>query len=124
MMNEAAQILDSLLADWHKWQIGYKQNVQAACAMFKGARTSRGYDSISDIVDDTVQRDMLRTVDFHVSEIAEPHKTALYVNARNLATGRSVWSSPRLPTNGEARAVLTRDARSMLTKRLNDAGVL
>jgi hypothetical protein len=56
--------------------------------------------------------------------MCEQHRTALQLNARNLCTGRSVWTSARLPADAEMRAHILANARVSLTVKLQNAGIL
>lgn len=92
--------------------------------MFKGAKTNRGWDSVSDIVDGEIEHGICNTVDFHVGELEPTYRTAININARNLVTGCQVWSSPRLPNDLESRAQLLGLARAALVVKLAGAGII
>ncbi len=125
MKNEIESLLNDLLAQWHRWASGYRHCAGVGTSpMFRDARTSRGWDSVSDIVDSEIDGGTMEAVNFHVNELSPAHRTALQLQARNLYTGASVWSSPRLPQDPQARAMLLGDARSLLLKRLLAAGVI
>lgn len=125
MRDDSRYILDGILCDWHRWATGWTGvAAHGACAMFSGHRSSRQWDGEDDLVDAAIHNTQMKAVDFHVSEMQPVHRTALQINARNLSTGRSVWNSARLPADVHARAVVLADARSALTKRLTDAGVM
>jgi len=53
-----------------------------------------------------------------VASIPDPYRTALYLVARNRATGVSVWRSTRLPENEDERAELVADAVQMFVERV------
>lgn len=125
MKNDIREILDSILADWHIWAQGYQIVAgHGTSAMFTGVRTSRQYDSEDDLVDLSLNNDKMKTVDFQISEMQPMHRTALCINARNLVTGRSVWTSARLPSDVIKRAQVLSDARSGLMDKLREAGIL
>jgi len=125
MHNDAKHILDDLLVAWHKWAKGYQHvGGVSSSPMFRDAKTSRGWDSLTEIVDETIDSCRMVAVNFHVMELQPDHRTAIQLNARNLATGVSVWSSPRLPQDPEERTVLLMEARNKLLKRLLSAGVV
>jgi len=65
-----------------------------------------------------------KQVDFDVRQMTQPHQTAIYVLARNLSTGYSVWANPRLPYDPEEREAIVREARAIITKKLLASGVL
>ncbi len=125
MRDEQDAILDDLLARWHQ----YRPTARTArgfapkslvCGDYK---TSRQYDDTNGALDDDLSDMRSRAVDFQVQQMADPHKTAIYMLARNLATGYEVWNSPRLPT-GDALKIIVREARGMLIGRLVAAGVI
>jgi hypothetical protein len=51
-----------------------------------------------------------------VDDMGEPHRTALRMFAKNRATGRKVWVSPRLPEDKDELAELVADALGMLAE--------
>lgn len=125
MRDDSRYHLDGILCDWHRWATGWTGvAAHGACAMFTGFRSSRQWDGEGDVADAAIHNTTMKAVDFHVSEMQPTHRTALQINARNLHTGRSVWSSARLPADAQERAVLLSDARVILTKKLTDAGVM
>ncbi len=125
MKNDSDQILSDLLARWHAWGRSYKPNQQPPRApIFRDAKTSRGYDTTDEIIEDELMGSTLEAIDFQVSEMQDPHRTAIYVLARNLATGKSVWQSPRLPNDPLERGRIVGEARSILTARLRECGVM
>ena len=125
MHNDSKAILDDILGRWHAWAKGYSAvPVCSADPMFRDAKSRGGWDSADDVLDAAINSKIMKAVDFQVSEMQEPHRTAIYVTARNLHTGNSVWSSPRLPTDPLARGVIVVEAKAMLTRRLMAAGSL
>lgn len=125
MNDESRYILDGLLADWHHWSTGYALVAGlGSSAMFRNAKSPRGYESEGEIADATIHNSTMEAINFHVFELAPIHRTAIQINARNLCTGRAVWISPRLPKNMEERAILLMEARNALLARLVKAGVV
>lgn len=125
MRDETDCILDDLLSRWHSWCRGASYiNPIAADPMFRNAKSGRGWDSTDEIIESELTSSTMEAIDFEVGEVAEPHRSALYANARNLASRHTVWSSPRLPADPAARAVLVLEARVMLLKRLVRAGIM
>lgn len=117
--------LDDLLAEWHRWAKGFSVLGQHGTApMFNGLVSNKQWDSESDVIDGNLHHSQMEAVDFHISEMQPLHRTAIGIQARNLVTGYSVWTSARLPTDIEARAVVVRDARNILTNKLTGAGIL
>lgn len=120
-----AATLDDWLARYHAWARSYKANQQTPRdPVFRDAKSGRGWDSTDDIIEDELIGSTLETIDFQISEMKDPHRSAVYVLARNLYTGRSVWISPRLPKDPLERATVVAEARNQLTRRLVHAGVL
>jgi hypothetical protein len=125
MMNDSAHILNDLLSRFHGWAKGYiPVPVCGADPMFRNAKSGKGWDSVSEIIEDDLDGATMRAVEFHVGEMQDPHRTALYVLARNLNTGANVWISPRLPTDPLERAQIVSEARERLTRKLMNAGVM
>lgn len=118
-------MLDDILREWHRWAAGWSDvAAYGSCAMFAGYRSPRQWDDGGEIADASIRDAAMRAVDFHVSELAPLHRTALQIQARNLSTGRDTWSSARLPSDLDVRARVVADARNLLARRLTDAGVM
>ena len=125
LMTEANQILDDLLSRWHAWGKSYRANQQAPRdPVFRNAKSGRGWDSTDEIIEDELMGSTMEAIDFHVSEMKDPHRTAVYMLARNLYTGRSVWLSKRLPEDPLERGIIVAEARNQITRRLMAAGVM
>ena len=123
---ERDAVLDDILSRWHHWASkaspcrGYAPR---SCG-FVQYRASRQYDDQNGALDTDLEADTMATVDFQVREMADPWRSAIYANARNLCLGLTVWSSPRLPADPLARAAVLVEARHSLTQRLLMAGVM
>ena len=99
---------------------------------FRDAKSGgRCWDSADDIIEADLKRDTLKTVDFCVAGdargqggLVEPYRAAIYILARNQATGMSVWRSPRLPADPLERGVIVMEAKNMLMRKLMVAGVM
>lgn len=120
------QHLDDILAEWHRWQCAQPVTRGfASRALVCGEyQISRQYDDQNGALDSDLQNSTMKTVDFQVQQMLDPHKAAVYAQARSLACGVSVWTSARLPGDKEQRAVIVAEARMQITKRLQNAGVL
>lgn len=117
--------LDSLLAEWHQWQRILPVRGFPTRSLVTGEHvTSRQYDDFNGALDAALEQRTMKAVDFQVSQMAEPHKSAIYANARALAVGAAVFSSPRLPIDRAERRIVISEARSMLIRLLQSAGVL
>lgn len=125
MKDDTRDLLDSILADWHRWCASYSAIASCGKApMWREVRPTRQWETMYDINDRQIEDSTMESVDFHVSELPADQRTALQINARNLVTGRSVWTSARLPADLQERAVLLGVARAALVVRLADAGIL
>jgi hypothetical protein len=125
MKNETDAILDDLLSRWHSWCRGNRYiNEASADPSFRSARSSRQWDTLDEVIESDLTSSTMKAIDFQVGEMKDPHRSAIYINARNCATGREVWMSPRLPQNKEERQALIREARGMLMRRLSSVGVI
>ena len=125
MNDDSRQLFDQLLIEWHHWARGYKHvgDINSS-PMFNHSKSPRGWDTVSDIIEHEIDGGRMASVNFHVFELPPIQCTAIQINARNLATGRNVWTSARLPTDLQARAVLLAEARSALMVKLIAAGVV
>lgn len=117
--------LDLLLSTWHQWQRASTARGYNTRALVCGEyRSSRQYDDCNGALDDELEHRTMKTVDFQVAQMVDPYKAAIYAQARALAVGCSVWSSPRLPADPFERQAIVQQARAMLTRRLQSAGVM
>lgn len=125
MNNDSKHILDDILSRWHHHCKHFTIVRQAgADPMFKMARSSRHWSTEEEVREAEIDGYLMKAVDFNVGEMENPHRAAIYMEARNCYTGRSVWLSPLLPRNKEERAIVIMEARNMLTRRLMAAGVM
>ena len=125
MQNDSNYILSDLLASWHKWAKGWSGvTAHGSCAMFTEMVTSRQWDSSDDLIDGSLHNSKMQAIDFNVGELPPVQRTAIQIQARNLATGVNVWSSARLPTDLEERTIILMEARNALMRRLYSAGVI
>lgn len=125
MRNEQHEILDSLLSEWHSWaRAETLQPMRCADPMFRNAKSCKGWDSTSDVIEDEIRDKTMKAIDFQVGEMPEPHRSAIYIHARNCCTGRNVWVSPRMPSDPEERAVILLEAKNALMRRLLGAGIM
>lgn len=120
------ETIDDLLSRWHSWQqretVGKGYNSRSlVCGDY---RVSRQYDDENGALDGAIEDGVMRTIDFQVRQMVDPHRAAIYALARALAVGARVWSSPRLPQDRMERIECIAMARTLLTNRLRSAGVL
>lgn len=124
MRDETDQILDDWLSRWHAHCKGYRLSVQSADPMFRQSLRAKGEQTIEAIAEDMWLSNAMRGIDFQVSEMKDPFKAAIYINARNCYTGHNVWISPRLPAEKTARDAVVQTARAELIARLLRAGIM
>lgn len=108
MTDEQGKLIDSLLADWHRWcarpsdEGGYPKE----CPSCRGYRTSRQYDTDNGAADsDTHSRLMLALDGMITRTIQGQCLTALQIEARNLSVGAKVFSSPRMSAEQLTQAI-------------------
>ena len=117
--------LDELLSRWHHWAKGYiPVPTCGADPMFRNAKSSHSFTSADEVTDAAVEQTQMKALDFHVGEMQDPHRSAIYIHARNCYTGRAVWLSPRLPADPMERAQILGDAKAMLIGKLLSAGIM
>ncbi len=92
--------------------------------MFRGATRAKGEQTLDAIAEDQHWAGVFRAIDFHVGEMIDPYRAAIYILARNCYTGRQVWISPRLPKDAIQRGEVIQQARNQLVARLVHAGVM
>lgn len=126
MTPEQDETLDDLLCRWHQWQLGATVGRgHASRALVVGDHvTSRQYDDQNGALDDAIENQIMRDVDFNVRELIEPWRSAIYMQARALTHGVMVFQSPRLPQDRVEREAVIAKARELLTARLISAGVM
>jgi hypothetical protein len=111
--------LIGLLVAWHRLDdIAPVAGYPPECPSCMDYRTSRQYDDTNGAQETSARTYMAQRVGREVDAMAEPHRTALYVLARNRSTGVMVWASPRLPADNEDRAALVADALARLSERI------
>ena len=116
--------LDDILSRWHHWQRRDKvtDGHSGRASTFGESLTSRQYDDVNGALDDELETQTMRQVDFEVSEINDPWRSALHALARSLYTGTAVFHSPRIQPQDRAR--ITSEAREKMASRLIAAGVM
>lgn len=125
MINETRYLLDALLQDWHRWARGFSPVAEHHTSPVFGYQVnSRQWDSEDDVLDGHLHNAKMKAVDFHISELQPLYRTAIDIQARNLCTGKSVWTSARLPKDVDKRALIIAEARNQLLQRLMRDGVL
>ena len=91
------------------------------CPSTRGWRSSRQYDYGQDsngAGETDARGSLIRHIGAVVQGMEEPYRTALYLLARNRATGVSVWLSPRLPADQDERAEIVAEALQRFAERV------
>ena len=118
--------LDTVLADWHRWQEGARVSRGfASHALVVGEfRISRQYDDCNGALDDDLRKSTCKIVQCVVDQMPDPWRSAAYILARECCTGLAVWSSPRLPQSPAERQAVMLETRGKLVRRLVVEGVI
>ena len=80
------------------------------CPSCRDYRTSRQHDDTNGADETDARGRLIRHIAGVITNIDEPYRTALYLVARNRATGTQVWDSARLPRDTKQRAMIVTDA--------------
>jgi hypothetical protein len=127
MISDLDVILNDLLSRWHWWATQFLHgqgyyNDQPYANMAPPLHGNVWNDELAN--DAKRENAELAEVDHAIDAVPQPHRTALWFNARNLYTGVHVWRSPRLPADAMARAQLVVDARKLLVVELQKREVI
>lgn len=120
-----AEDLERLLILWHhidkaqKITQGFREK---SVVTGDGYRASRQHDA--SVLDDDLDASHAQRVGYHIEQMRDPHRSAIYALARNLVTGVDVWRSPRLPKIPAERDAIVAQARQILTARLIADGLI
>ena len=126
MQNDIQDLLSSMLADWHNWSHHTRERSgpPGKAPVFGQSRSNSQYDWENGLESDAIDRRIMQGFDNAAQRVPQPWLTALQFEARNLAVGYEVWTSPRLPADPQEREVLILEARNRLLKELARDGVL
>jgi hypothetical protein len=126
VVDEVEEIVNDLLSRWHHWanQFSLVAGYNTCSSAMEQFRASRQYDSENGAIDQDIENRIMAAVDACIDRVHQPYRTALWINARNLSTGRSVWRSARLPVDDMQRALMVADARAKLVVVLDQRGLL
>ena len=118
--------LDRVLSLWHWKRTGGNigRGFNDRSLVVGEYLVSRQYDDSNGKLDDDLDERRAKAVDFAVSKMLDPWRAAIYMLARNLYTGSSVWESPRLPQSRIDRERIVFQARRQITRLLTAAGVI
>lgn len=126
MQSDIEHLLNDHLVRWHNWCSRYRfgKGYPSSDVTCRQSRTSKQYDYDNGAMDATVEDSIAEAFDAAMDKVDQPHRTALSIQARNLATGANVWSSPRLPPDPMERSKILMEARNILLKVLASTGVM
>lgn len=118
--------LNDLLSRWHAHCSGYTagKGYPSGDAVCRQANSSSHWDWWNGSMDKAVDSKVMAAFDAVMWNIPQPYLTALQFQARNLFTGKQVWTSPRLPKDEYERTTMLIEARNILLKALARNGVM
>lgn len=123
---ESNEVLNELLVSWHircKHYV-YGKDYPSTSAGFSDWRASRQYDDENGALDTDIHASTLDTLNAEIYALDHPYQDAIHIQARNLYTGKSTWTSPRLPAGEIERAAILFEARDRLKKQLARRGII
>lgn len=99
--------IDSLLLDWHEWQLGYEpvRGYPPDAGFGQSFRSSRqwmDHDELNEEVELKLREHVGRIVDPLVMALDVRLRIAVATAVRNLYAGSSVWVNPRWPDTQDA----------------------
>ena len=112
MKEQSDNVIGLLVLWWRIERTGAlsKLDFPHECPSTRGWLASRQWDDQNGAFETDERGQVAKLVGAIVDGMQEPHRTALYILARNRATGRDVWNSPRIPADCDERAWLIADA--------------
>ena len=121
---EQEDALEDLLSRWHWWQGRSKlgRGFHGRSLVVGEYTTSRQYDDDNGALDDELEEQTMRQVDFEVSQLGDPWRSAIHAIAKSLCTGAAVFHSPRIAAVDHAR--VSAEARTQLLRRFITAGLV
>lgn len=123
---EINEKLNDLLARWHAHCSGYSagKGYPSGDAVCRSTPSASHWDWWNGTMDAAVEKKIMEAFDAAIWTIQQPYLTALQFQARNLYTGKQVWTSPRLPVDQFERGTLLLEARNLLLRALAKGGVV
>lgn len=118
--------LDGILSDWHQYAHA-KRDVRGFARSAAGCedwRASKQWDDQNGALDLDLDLRIVANTGRCIMRMDEPFRSAITENARNLATGWVVWTSPRLPMDRAERDAVVATARENLVRLLKSDGVM
>lgn len=95
-MTELEQIADALLWEWYLYSKSWRPPLgmpgcDPAC---RQAKTSRQYDTTTEIVEDVCRRIEMESVEWCHDELNGVHRNAIGIEMKNREVKAKVWRSP------------------------------
>lgn len=117
--------LDHFLALMHRASSSYHlgQGYPSRAAGTDQYRSSRQYDGENGAMDGEADHAIGVAVSRLVDSMADPHRTCLRIEARNIQTGIKAWTSARLPLCPVERSIIRTEARNRLWRLLISSGI-
>lgn len=99
---------DQLLMEWHAWTSGWRPDlgVPGCAPECRGAKSSRQWDSTSEIVDESCHKVEMEAVQFCFESIPFSFQNAIAIEMKNREVKLKVWRSMMGKTYEEALAVI------------------
>lgn len=93
---ERNAVLDDVLSEWHAWQLRARvgRGFSGRSPVVGEFRISRQWDDVNGALDDDLDAMRMRQVDFEVTQLADPWRSAIYALARSASTGTAVFTVP------------------------------
>lgn len=123
------QRIDGLLIAWHEWRTGYRlgRGYSGSDSTCQDYRAPTHWDWKNGAAQERAEDQMMRGVDRAIERVPnDPRRwrQAVEIEARNLHSGASVWSSPAMPSDPAELEVLRIEARTRLLLELQREGTL
>jgi len=102
-------LADDLLESWHHYSSSYRPNlgVPRIAPYCKQSKSSRQYETASDLTDQHMRKDLAESVEYCVDQLELRHRAAIGIEMKNRAVKARVWSCKSASTYAEAlQAVL------------------
>lgn len=118
-MKRDIDLIELLCLWWrHESQWTPVEGYPIECPSTRGWRASRQYDDTNSAAETDARGQLAVHIGHIVAGIEEPYRTALHMLARNRSSGVSVWVSPRLPADKDARAAIVAEALELFAGQI------
>ena len=118
-MKRDIDLIELLCLWWrHESQWTPVEGYPRECPSTAGYRASRQYDDQNGSQEADARSQLAVHIGHIVAAIEEPYRSALHMVARNRSSGVSVWVSPRLPADKDARAAVVAEAMELFAGAL------